>query len=144
MQSERVAVIHRFNDAFNRRDFEAILRDLDPHVELDEWRDAPGAETYRGPDGVRRAFDKWFETWEWMQVDIEDVEEAGDRVLVTVYQRARGSASGAEVSVRSWSLYEFRDEKVHRLRLFIDQENAMEEWHGSGLEGAKTIGEEKA
>ena len=144
MPSDQVATVLRFNDAFNRRDVEEILRELDDDVELAEWPEAPGARTFQGPEGVRRAFEGWFETWGWMQVDVEDIEEAGERVMATVFQRARGSASGAEVTIRAWNVYEFRDGKVWRLRLFTDRESAMEVLHGSGLEEAKTMGEEKA
>jgi len=52
MPSEQVATALRFNDAFNRRDVEEIVRDLDSDVELAEWPDAPGARTFQGPDGV--------------------------------------------------------------------------------------------
>jgi ketosteroid isomerase-like protein len=137
-------MVLRFNDAFNRRDVDEIVRDLDSDVELTEWPDAPGARAFQGPAGVRRAFEGWFETWEWMQVDIEAVDEVGDRVMATVFQRARGSVSGAEVTIRAWNVYEFRDGKVWGLRLFTDRESAMEVLHGSGLEGVKTSGEEKA
>jgi len=144
MPSEQVATVLRFNDAFNRRDVEEIVRDLDSDVELAEWPDAPGARTFQGPEGLTRAFEGWFETWEWMRVDVEEVEEAEDRVMATVFQRARGSASGAEVTIRAWNVYEFRDGKVWRLLLFTDRESAIEALQGPGLEGAKTIDEEKA
>jgi ketosteroid isomerase-like protein len=142
--SEQVATVLRINDAFNRRDTEEILRDLDSDAELAEWPDAPGARTFHGPEGMRRAFEGWFETWEWMHVDVEEVEEAGDRVMATVFQRARGSASGAEVTIRAWNVYEFRGGKVWRLLLFTDRKSATEALQASGLEGAKTSSEETA
>ena len=43
MPSDQVATVLRFNDAFNRRDVEEILRELDSGVELTEWPDAPGS-----------------------------------------------------------------------------------------------------
>ena len=42
-------------------------------VELGEWPTAPGARIYHGPDGHPPLFATWFEAWEWMQVDVEDV-----------------------------------------------------------------------
>ena len=144
MPSEQVEIVRRINDAFNQRDVEEMLRDVDSEVELAEWPDAPGAQTFHGLDGARRAFEGWFETWEWLQVEIEELEEAEDRVMATVFQRARGSASGAEVTIRAWNVYEFRDGKVRRLLLFTDRESAMEALQGPGLEGAKTTSEEKA
>jgi ketosteroid isomerase-like protein len=144
MPSDHAALIHRFNDAFNRRDFDPILLEVTDDVELHEWQAAPGAQVFHGRDGARRAFDRWFESWEWMEIEIEAIEEDGDRALVTAFQRARGSVSGAEVSLRSWNVYEFHDGRVRRLRLFTDEQDAREAWQESGLEGAETIREEKA
>ena len=125
MSAEHVAQVRRFVDAFNRRDVQAVIADADPDVELHEWREAPGAQSYRGPDGVRAAIDSWFETWEWMQVEIAEIVDAGDHVLVVLDQRAKGSGSGAEVEIRSHNVYTFRDGKVVRIELFIDREPAL-------------------
>ena len=62
--------------------------------------------------------DAWFETWEWMQVEIEELREVGDRVLFALHQRAKGSGSGIEVEITSWNVYSFRDGKVTRIQLF--------------------------
>ena len=50
-----------------------------------------------------------------MQVEVEDIVEAGDRVLVTVHQRAKGKGSAIEVEIRSFNVYTFRDGKVTRM-----------------------------
>ena len=121
-----VATVRRFVEAFNRRDIQAVIADADPEIELDEWREAPGARSYRGPEGVHAAIESWFETWEWMEVEIADIVDAGDRVLVILDQRAKGSGSGAEVEIRSHNVYTFRDGKVVRIQLFIDPEPALE------------------
>jgi hypothetical protein len=81
--SRNVAAVRRFVDAFNRLDLDAVVGDIDPEAELHEWPEAPGARSYRGAEGVRAAIDAWFETWEWMRVEIEDIFDAGDHVVVT-------------------------------------------------------------
>jgi hypothetical protein len=55
VQSENVDAVLRFIDAYNRRDVEAMLEDLDPAV---EWRPAfplslGEATVYRGHEGAR-------------------------------------------------------------------------------------------
>jgi ketosteroid isomerase-like protein len=124
--SANAATVRRFVDAFNRRDLSSVVSDLDPDVELDEWQEAPGARTYRGLDGVQAAVDSWFETWDWMQVEIEELREAGDQIFFALHQRAKGSGSGIEVEVRSWNVYSFRDGKVIRIQLFLAPEPALE------------------
>jgi ketosteroid isomerase-like protein len=125
VSSENVAIVRKYIEAFNRRDFDSLIGDTDPAVELSEWPEAPGAQTYRGPDGLRQAFEKWFESWEWMHLDIVELIDAGDQVLVGLEQRARGSGSGVEVEIKSHNVYSFRDGMVTRVQLFIDREPAL-------------------
>ena len=125
-ESANAAAARRIVDAFNRRDVGLAVTDLDPDVELDEWQEAPGARTYRGVEGVHAALDSWFETWEWMRVDVEELHEVGDRVLFTLHQRAKGRGSGIEIEITSWNVYTFRDGKVTRMQLFTSREPAFE------------------
>jgi ketosteroid isomerase-like protein len=123
--SGNVAAVRRYVDAFNRLDLDAATVGLDPAVELREWPEAPGAQTYHGVDGVRRAFDTWFETWEWMKLEIEDMQAAGDRVLFTLHQRAKGRTSAVEVELRTYNVYTFRNGLVTLAELFTDREAAL-------------------
>jgi ketosteroid isomerase-like protein len=118
--------MHKFVDAFNRRDLDSVAEDLDPAVELREWPEAPGARTYHGPEGVRQALDSWFESWEWMRVEVEDIVQTGDKVVVMVNQRAKGRGSAIELELRAGSVYTIRDGKVILLELFTSQAAALE------------------
>jgi ketosteroid isomerase-like protein len=124
--SDNVAIVGEWVEAFNRRDFDVAIDHLDLQVEVDEWPAAPGARTWHGRDGARQALDSWFEIWEWMQVEIEDLVEAGDRVLVTLHQRAKGRGSAIEVEVKTFNVYTFRDRMVTRIELFTEREPALE------------------
>jgi ketosteroid isomerase-like protein len=125
--SNKAAIVRRFVDAFNRRDFDAAIRGLlDPDCELHEWPMAPGARSYHGHDGVREALETWFESWEWMQVEVVEIVDRGDRSLVVLDQRARGRGSQAEVEVRSFNVYTFRAGKVLGMQLFTEREPALE------------------
>ena len=117
-------VIRRWVDAFNRRDIDSLIAQLDPDVELHEWPTAPGSQSYRGPDQIQAAVDSWFEVWDWMQIEIEDIVEAGDRMLVTLHQRAKGRGSEVEVEITSFNFYVFRDGKVKAMHLFTEPEPA--------------------
>jgi ketosteroid isomerase-like protein len=125
-ESQNVAAVRRYVDAFNRLDLDSVIDDTDPNAELHEWPNAPGAQIYRGPDGVREALDKWFEIWEWMHVDIEEIVDVGERVFLIMHQRAKGRGSEIEVEIRSFNVYTFRDGRVMRIELFIEREPALE------------------
>jgi len=132
--SENLALVQQFVDAFNRRDVDWMAERATPDAELDEWPTAPGAASYRGPDGVREAMNNWFEVWEWMKVEVVDVMEVDDRVLVTLDQRAKGKGSEAEVEIRSHNVYTIRDGKVSRMQLFTERQAALE---AAGLTATK-------
>jgi ketosteroid isomerase-like protein len=75
---------------------------------------------------VRAAIASWFETWEWMHVEIEELREVGDHVLFVLHQRAKGSSSGIEVETKSWNVYSFREGKLARIQLFLEPAQALE------------------
>ncbi len=52
--------------------------------------------------------------------------DAGDHVVVEVFQRGRGRASGAEVEGRFWFVYEIRDGRIMRQDVFGDRRQALE------------------
>jgi ketosteroid isomerase-like protein len=126
VSSENVERVRRFVDAFNHLDLESVVADIEEDAELHEWPEAPGAQCYRGAEGVRAALDTWFDTWEWMRVEIEDIFDVGEHVLVALHQRAKGKNSEAEVEIRSFNVYTFREGKVIGIRLFLERESALE------------------
>src|SRR4051812_37370070 len=128
-ESERLNAVRRFSEAFNRRDFDGLLADTGPDTVLHEWPLSPGAASYQGPEGLRQAIDAWFESWEWMHITIEDLNEAGDRVMATMHQRAQGKGSEAQVEIRSFNVWSFKDGTVAEIWLFTDRESALEAFH---------------
>jgi ketosteroid isomerase-like protein len=125
-QSANVATVRRVLDAFNRLDIESVLADADPEIELREWPTAPGAQAYHGREGMRRALDSWFESWDWMQVELMELREVDDHVLFALHQRARGKGSKVEVEIKSFNVYTFRNGKLVRIELFTEHEPALE------------------
>ena len=119
-------LLQKFTEAFNRRDVDMVVADIDAEAELHEWPEAPGAQSYRGPDGLRRALEVWFDAWEWVQVEITETQEIDDRVFVSLHQRAKGKGSEVEVEIDSYNVYSFHEGKVTRIELFLDRDEALE------------------
>ena len=127
MSEANVELVRRIVDAFNRRDFDSAISDLlDAECELHEWPAAPGARSYRGHDGVREALNSWFESWDWMRVEIVEIVDCGDRSLVVLDQSATGKGSKVPVEIRSFNVYTFRAGKVLSMQLFTEREPALE------------------
>ena len=71
-----------------------------------------GAQTYHGPDGVRQAFEKWFETWEWMHVEIEEMHRGRATACSFTPASARqGQGQRHRGRDQVLNVYTFRDGK---------------------------------
>src|SRR5262245_24256352 len=98
MSEENVAIFKRAADAYNRKDLEALLRDLDPEV---EWHSAllipfgGEATVSHGHDGVREVMREVFDALEEIHLDYSEIRDLGERVVGIGRIRTRGKQSGA-------------------------------------------------
>jgi ketosteroid isomerase-like protein len=124
-ESENVAVVRAFVEAFQRDELGSLIDTLHPAVEVNEWPEGPEARTYHGHDGVREAIAVWSESWERMDVTVKDLSEVGERVMVTLHQRFKGKGSEVEVAMTSTNVFTLRDLKIVRVQLFTDRQSAL-------------------
>lgn len=113
-------------DAFNRRDREAIVAHCHEDMEFfaATAEEVGRAEPYVGPEGLQAYFADVSAVWEELLIMPQEVEQAGDSLLVQgrVYLRSR------ELGIRdmpvSW-IWEIRDTRFARGRVFVDPEEAV-------------------
>lgn len=133
MPEENVEAFKRFVDAFNRRDLEAVLEEVDPGV---EWRPASAvamggeATVYRGHAGVPDGLRDLFGSFAKLEIEISEYREAGDAVVGTGEIHTRGKESGAEVVSPFGVLIEFKRAKATDIRSFLDPQDALEAFEG--------------
>ena len=104
---------------------------VDPEIEWDASRltemipDLAGV--YRGHDGVRAYWRRWFEAWDELEFEVEDVLGAGDDVVALLHnQRQRGRHSGIWTDLPPYAqVFTLRDGKLVRWRTFPDQASAL-------------------
>jgi ketosteroid isomerase-like protein len=97
MSQENVERVVAGYEAFNRGDLDAVAEGLSPDFELRMPPIVPDPETYRGPDGMRQLHETWGAGFDDFHVEIEEVIDAGDKVLVMAAVCGTGRDSGAEV-----------------------------------------------
>jgi ketosteroid isomerase-like protein len=85
-----------------------------------------GNESYRGHEGVRRAWTRWIEPWESFQTELEWARDAGDEVVSSHRARVRGKASGIETEIRYAYVWRFRDGKIIHLKSYAHPDEALE------------------
>jgi uncharacterized protein len=116
MSQENMEIARRAYEAFNRRDFDALLADWDPEVEWHQFTEFPDRAVYPGPEELRDRFLKGqlVEQFGDFSIDIEELVDAGDHVVMLGHIVAHGSASGVPIRLRVVNILEFRDGKLFR------------------------------
>jgi ketosteroid isomerase-like protein len=126
MSQENLEIVRTVVDAWNRRDWDAVFRHAAPDVEWDttgdlgEWR---GVHTTR--DQVMRAWERFAEPWESVDVEVEQLIDAGDQVVSRQLGTCRGR-DGIEVTVHNNFLWRLRDGAITRVVSFREFEDALE------------------
>ena len=116
-------------DAFNRRDFDAVLEQLDPEA---EWH--PGVQaslegettTFRGREAVRKGLQGLVDAFADLRLEVSEVRDLGDRVLATGRLRAHGTESGVEIESPWAYLVEYKSGKAVWVRAFLNPREALE------------------
>jgi ketosteroid isomerase-like protein len=119
MPQENVEIVRRWFEALSAEDFDGALALVHPEIELVP----PGGQApYRGAESLRR----------WMEPDafreqvvqpLESVVVADGTVLTRQHVTARGTSSGIELDVISWSVWSFdEDGLITRVQIYLDHE----------------------
>jgi ketosteroid isomerase-like protein len=129
MTQNNVETFKRGLEAYNRRDAEAMLEDLDPGV---EWYPAllvmlgGEATVYRGHEGVRALLRDVDETLAEIHVEFTEIRDLGERIVAIGRIRTRGKTSGAVTESDLGYVADFKNEKVSRIRTYLDPREALE------------------
>jgi len=130
MSQKNVEVVLEGMEAINRRDADAFVACLHPHVDWVESGDVfPGLRgVHHGSEGARRWFEEAIlDPWESMNVDVEEFTEASDGgVFAGFVAIARGRASGVETELRFWTVFRFAEGKITRRQVFWTRDEALE------------------
>ena len=101
-------------------DLEAALETLAPDVEFVNPPYAVEPGTRYGHEGFGRALDRLQETVDIATVDVEELANAGDRVVAVVRATGRGRGTGIPVDTRIVHVWTLRDGLIARLEWFLD------------------------
>jgi len=120
-------MLRRGFDAYNRGDLDAAVADFASDCEYVTSGALPGSRgVYQGPEGYKQ-FSGWLrDEFEDARLDVNDVIDAGDRVLASLTLRGRGRQSGAATSWDVWQVWTIRDGRIVRGQAFTDETEALE------------------
>ena len=129
MSQENVEAFMRAVEAGNRRDWDALLKELDPEV---EWRAAfltsleGEATVLRGHDEVREWFRNAREVLPEVHTEYSDIRVLGGRLIAIGRIRTRGESSGAKTQSPIAYVVDYMDGKATRVRSYLDPQEALE------------------
>jgi ketosteroid isomerase-like protein len=120
---EHLAAMRRIVHAINRKDYEAVLADLDDAVEIDDT-DIP--ET-TGGDSFLAWVTRWDQAWDGWHVEDVDIRAAEDDQAIALFTMvAKGRGSGVELRRADALVASFRGGKAVKLGYYNDQAQALE------------------
>jgi ketosteroid isomerase-like protein len=125
MSQENVEIVKAWYDAFNREDWDAMMKDAAPGFELDLSRAVGPWRGVFGLDQSRRVLGEFNETWESARLEPHEFIEAGDLVVVpgTLHVKGRG---GIEVVARGAFVWTIRNGAIERVTMYQERQEALE------------------
>jgi ketosteroid isomerase-like protein len=128
-------------EALNRGGVEALVPLIAPEFEVTT---PPGLaaepDTYRGPEGVRRYFESFYEAMDKVEFEPERFIAVGERVVVPMTLRARGRTTGIETAQEIVQVWELEDGRAIRVSVHATLEEAMRRARESLPPGSTTRG----
>jgi ketosteroid isomerase-like protein len=132
MSQENVDLVRRLYEAVAARDSDAVLSIYDPELVWDHTNNTElarlvGGTVYHGHEGLQDWSRQFYEAWENVTAELEDVIDAGDdRVVAVLNYRGRGRVSGLEVEfTRMAGIFTIRDARVVRADWYRDEADAL-------------------
>jgi ketosteroid isomerase-like protein len=112
VSQENLEVARRFFEAWNRGDADALAHLADPDGEFLLPRNLIDGASYRGPQGLMRARDDLAESWDRVTIEIDELRDAGDRVVVLARNVNVGKRGGPRINQESAFVLTIRAGKV--------------------------------
>src|SRR5687767_10006681 len=124
--SANLAAVRSYYDAFNRGDHEAAEAFFAEDIVADYSRRSIDPGVAHGRAAAIEAAERIREVWGEISVEPDELIERGDTVTAVVVNRARGAASGAQVSSKTGQVWTLRDGRAVRFEYFGTPEEAFE------------------
>jgi ketosteroid isomerase-like protein len=127
MSREKVELVQRVYELFERRDIEGTLGLVTNDFELrlpDLYPEGP--ETYLGRDGMQRWLSMIQDIWGEWRFELERLIDADEQVVALVRIVAEGGASGVPVDREVAHVWSVRDGKASTASVYLDRAEALE------------------
>jgi uncharacterized protein len=125
MPRDEIDTLRAGYEAFSRGDWDAVLAQAHPDLELITADRVTNPGTYRGPDEIRQFFEDLFAPFDEVLTEPEEFHERGDQIVVFVRVRSRPRGSTAVVDNRIAHVWTVADGTMTRLQVFANRDEAL-------------------
>jgi ketosteroid isomerase-like protein len=127
MSQENVEIVRGGYQRFlTDGEFTADISTADFAWDMSHFHGWPEQQVYEGPDGARAFLDEWIDAWEDWEFRVDELIDAGDKVIALVGQRGRSKAGGMTVEMSFAQVWTIRDGKQARMEMYSDRAEALE------------------
>jgi ketosteroid isomerase-like protein len=126
MSQQNVEIVKAWYDAWNREDWDAMVKDAAPGFEVDFSRAVGPWRGVFGLDQTRRLTEEFLGTWESLRLEPDEFIEAGDLVVVPGTQHVKGRG-GIEVVVRGVYVWTIRNGAIERMVMYQSRQDALQD-----------------
>jgi ketosteroid isomerase-like protein len=126
MSEENVEVVRRYYAAWNAGGLDAARVFWSDDF---QWEDAPGmpdSAVYQGPDAVAAHFQDLADVLGGMKVHLDELVPAGEEVFVRLRVKLDAPRGGLLLSGPIFETVSIEHGQLRRIRLFLDERDAIE------------------
>lgn len=129
MSQENVEIVRGIYEAVARRDaaapFAVYAEDIVWDVSNSRRATIMDSVAYHGHEGVRKFWEEAVSAFGTVDLVVDEVIDAGDRVVALIREHEIGRTSGVPVDTRHVAVWTLADGKVVRMQIFDDREQAL-------------------
>jgi ketosteroid isomerase-like protein len=128
VSKESVEVVLELHAAVTRGDLDGVLALAHPKVEYHSaiQQAMEGEESvFRGLDGIRRWFEELQDLYEYLESDVQEVLDFGERVAIVFVVRGRGAGSGIVLEQPLAQAVTVREGKIVEVCDYFSREEAV-------------------
>jgi ketosteroid isomerase-like protein len=123
--SENVQVVREIARRLNDGDVEGMLALLHQDVVMTPSEHWPETVQLKGKDAFRKNTEEWLGAWQSIEIETDEVEAVGDRVVAAGWWRSTGRVSGLEGLMPVHMVFTVRDGRIAHLEWFEDHARAV-------------------
>lgn len=100
--------------------------------DMSHFRGWPEQQVYEGVEGAEGFLEEWTAAWDDWELDVDELHDAGEKVVVLLRQRGRSKATGMPVDMSLAQVWTIRDGKQTRMDMYSDRAEALKDVGLSG------------